>query len=79
MVNAIPIIGWIISLMAFVFISMPFWVIWTYYEIGRKFFPFLSDAWHTISYPECVGVFMCVYILRSVALPSLRVNIESGK
>lgn len=68
MVNAIPIIGWLISFVLATFLAIPFWFIWTYLEIGAMF-GFLPTALQGPGFWATVGIFMCLSIFRAVALP----------
>ena len=68
MINAIPIIGWLVSFVLSTFLAIPFWFIWTYLEIGLMF-DFLPGALRMPGFWATVGIFMCLSILRAVALP----------
>lgn len=74
MVNAIPIIGWLISFVLATFLAIPFWFIWTHLEIGAMF-GFLPTALQAPGFWATVGIFMCLSIFRAVALPrGLNIN-----
>ena len=64
--NAIPIVGWLISFVINVFLSIPFWFIWTVCGIGRNFFTFLPEALQAPGFWAVVGIFICLEILRGV-------------
>ena len=69
MINAIPVIGWLISFVLATLLSMPFWFIWTYLGIGAMF-DFLPVSLQSPGFWATVGVFMCLSIFKAVALPS---------
>ena len=68
MLNVIPVIGWLISLILATFLAVPFWLIWTVLEIGAMF-SFLPEALQAPGFWTTVGIFMCLSIFRAVALP----------
>lgn len=79
MLNAIPVIGWLISFLLATSLAIPFWFIWTVMEIGRKYFDFLPDKYLNIPFWHCVGLFIVVSIVKSVALPTISSSSSSGK
>ena len=64
--NAIPIVGWLVSFVINVFLSIPFWFIWTVCGIGSNYFSFLPAPLQAPGFWAVVGMFICVEILRSV-------------
>ncbi|MYD43763.1 MAG: hypothetical protein F4W90_07700 [Gammaproteobacteria bacterium] len=68
MLNAIPIIGWLISFIIATLLAIPFWFIWTYLDIGMLF-SFLPEGLQSPGFWATVGAFMCFSILRAVMLP----------
>lgn len=68
MLNAIPIVGWILSFVISTFLAIPFWFIWTYLGIGALF-EFLPNGLQAPGFWATVGSFMCLSILRAVMLP----------
>lgn len=78
MVNAIPIIGWLVSFVLATLLAIPFWFIWSYLGIGGMF-TFLPDALQIPGFWATVGIFMCLSIFRAVALPrGLNANDKNG-
>jgi hypothetical protein len=67
--NGIPIIGWLLSLIIHMSFALPFWIIWTRYELGAKFFSFLPEVYFNVGYWEIVGFFTCVSILKRLFTP----------
>ncbi len=76
-INAIPFIGWIMSFVFNVSMAIPFWIVWTNCDIGKKFFSFLPEVYHSITFWECVGLFIAVEIIKSVFVPKL-VNVTNN-
>ncbi len=68
MINAIPIVGWLLSFLLATFLAIPFWFIWTYLGVGAMF-DFLPESLQGPGFWATVGIFMCLSILRAVALP----------
>jgi hypothetical protein len=81
MINAIPLVGWAISLFISISISIPFWLIWTVFGIGQTYFSFLPPVWQTPGFWACVGIFIVVSIIKTVFLPRLdfTTNIKKDK
>lgn len=71
MLNAIPIVGWLLSLLFAVSLAVPFWVVWTACGIGETFFYFLPPVYRSIGFWNCVGLFMAISILKAVLVPKL--------
>ena len=70
MINKLPIIGWLISLVANISLSIPFWICWTACGVGQKYFYFLPDVYRSIPFWDCVGIFIVLSVLRGL-FPSL--------
>lgn len=71
MLNAIPIIGWILSLLFSASLALPFWIIWTVNGVGAKYAYWLPNVYQTPGFWECVGIFMVASIIKTVFIPSL--------
>ena len=69
MLNAIPIVGWIISAIAAVSLSFPFWLCWTVFGTGEMFFDFLPPEWQSIGFLRCVALFISISIIKQVFVP----------
>lgn len=50
--------------------TFPFWLCWTHFEIGQRYFPFLPIVYRQISFWHCVGIFTVLDILKSL-VPTL--------
>jgi hypothetical protein len=70
-VNAVPIIGWFLSILVSTSLSVPFWFFWTVCGIGEKYFYFLPPVWKSIPFFECIGLFIAVSIIQAVFVPKL--------
>lgn len=68
MIYAIPVIGWIIGLIFTISAAIPFWLCWTVAGLGNKYFYFLPEIYKTISFWNCVGLFIIIAILKFVFL-----------
>lgn len=79
MLNAIPIIGWLLSLLFSVSVSVPFWFLWTLNNFGTEYFSFLPEKYQTIPFWDCVGLFIIVSILKGTLMPSVSATAESKK
>ena len=69
--NAIPIIGWALSLVLNTSMAVPFWIIWTVCGIGEKYFYFVPEKFLAIPFWDCVGIFVVIEILKSVLTPRI--------
>lgn len=81
MINKLPFIGWLLSFVANLSLSIPFWVCWTACEIGKTYFDFLPTKYQTIPFWHCVGLFMVIGILKGTFTPSLATisqNVDKG-
>ena len=71
MLNAIPIIGWLISFITTVSLSLAFWICWSVGNIGKTYFYFLPNIYQDISFWNCVGLFITISILKGTLIPSI--------
>ena len=71
MINAIPLLGWLLSFVFSVSLALPFWICWTNCKIGETYFYFLPVVFQSISFWHCVGLFLCISILKSVLIPKI--------
>ena len=71
MLNAIPVVGWILDFLCRASLAFPFWLIWTVWGVGQKYFYFLPEVYLTPGFWNCVGVFIVVGILKTVFVPKL--------
>ena len=65
MINAIPILGWFISLAGSISLAVPFWLLWTACSLGTTYFYWLPTRYQSIPFWHCVGLFIIASILRS--------------
>lgn len=71
MLNGLPFVGWAIDLFVKISLSVPFYIIWTGFGIGRRFFYFLPDTYLEPEFWNCVGVFIVVPILKGIFVPHI--------
>lgn len=76
MLNKLPIIGWFFTAFASVSLSVPFWLIYTVFEIGETYFYFLPEVYQTIPFWNCVGLFIVISILKGTLTPKF-VNVSN--
>lgn len=69
MLNAIPIIGWIISFLLSVSLAIPFYFIWN--SLAPTYFYFLPQVYLNIPFWDTVGLFMIIPILKHMLVPTL--------
>lgn len=69
MLNAVPIVGWLLSFFGNVSLAIPFWICWTCCGIGEVYFDFLPIQWRSIPFWNCVGLFMSVSVIKTVFVP----------
>jgi len=59
MINKIPFLGWFLSCVAATSLSIPFWICWTWGEIGKNYFYFVPE------------LFIVIAILKGTLIPKL--------
>lgn len=69
--NALPLVGWVLSFVGNVSLAIPFWICWTNCGIGAMYFDFLPSQWQSIPFWNCVGIFISVSVIRTVFVPKL--------
>ena len=70
MINKLPFIGWFFSFVANVSMAIPFWICWTVCGIGPKYFYWLPEVYRSISFWDCVGLFICAGIIKGTFIPN---------
>jgi hypothetical protein len=71
MLNVIPFIGWFLNLVFTISLCLPFYICWTYFGIGTRYFYFLPDVYQSVGFWNCVGLFTCVGIIQGVFVPKI--------
>lgn len=69
--NSIPVLGWFLSFVANVSLAVPFWLCWTVCGIGATYFTCLPPVWQAIPFWNCVGLFLCASVVKTVFVPKL--------
>lgn len=69
MINKLPFIGWIVSFLANVSMSIPFWLCWTVCGIGERYFYWMPEVYQAIPFWNCVGLFICTSIIKGALVP----------
>lgn len=71
MINAIPFLGWFISVCVAISMAIPFYMFWTVNHIGAKFFYFMPAVYQAPGFWDTVMLFVVVSIIKSIFLPNL--------
>lgn len=71
MINAIPVFGWLLSLVFSISLAIPFWIVWTACGIGAAYAYWLPEVYQRPGFWDCVGVFIAVSIIKAVFVPKL--------
>jgi len=67
MLNAIPVIGWLISFILSVSLAIPFYFIWNH--LASTYFYFLPEVYLNLPFWDTVGLFMIIPILKFMLVP----------
>lgn len=82
MLNAIPIVGWFLSLVFSISLAIPFWIVWTACGIGETYAYWLPPIYQHPGFWDCVGIFIAMSVIKLVFVPKLasfNSSSESGK
>jgi hypothetical protein len=71
MLNVIPVIGWLMDLGFKISLAVPFWFIWTFCGLGRKYFFFLPPVYQSLPFWNCVGLFIVIPIAYIIIVPKI--------
>jgi hypothetical protein len=71
MINAIPVIGWALSLFFAASLAVPFWFIWTVCGIGATYAYWLPAVYLAPGFWICVGLFIVASIIKRVFVPTI--------
>ena len=71
MINKIPFLGWFFSVMGAIGLSVPFWICWSVGGLGEKYFYWVPLQYQSISFWECVGLFIIIAIIKGSLTPTL--------
>lgn len=71
MLNMIPVWGWLMDFGLKLSMAVPFWFVWTYCELGKKYFYFLPAVFQSIPFWHVVGLFIAVPIAYLIFVPRL--------
>lgn len=69
MINAIPIVGWLISFVLSASLSIPFYFIWN--DVGPRYFYWLPTVYQHVPFWDCVELFMLMPMLKLLLVPKL--------
>ena len=68
MINKLPIIGWMLSIIGSISLSIPFYFMWNW--LSPKYFYFIPDIYQDIPFWHCVGLFIVVPIVKKTLTPN---------
>lgn len=71
MINAVPVVGWGLSLLLNISLAIPFWIVWTGCGIGETYAYFLPPVYRAPGFWACVGIFIAMSIIKTVFVPKL--------
>ena len=77
--DATPVVSSLLDLFLKAIFAVPFWLIWTLFGLGEKYFYFLPPVYHTPDFLSCVGLFIVVPILYRIFVPQLLLVSQSNK
>jgi len=69
MLNAIPVIGWLMSLFFSISVAIPFYFLWN--AFGETYFYFVPKVYQHLPFWDCVGLFILMSILKAVLVPTI--------
>lgn len=72
-IAAIPIVGWMISIILSVCIAIPYYILWHWFNV-KKFFMFLPDVYVNMGFWDMVGLFIVIGFIKSICLPTISVS-----
>lgn len=65
--NALPVVGWILSFIGCASLAVPFWIVWTSCGLGSFYFgEFIPERFAVIPFWHCVGLFMVVSVFKTL-------------
>ena len=67
--SGIPFVGWILDIIVKACLALPFWMIWSYWGLGEKYFAFLPKIYLNLDFWDCLGLFIAVPILYAIFIP----------
>lgn len=79
MLNTIPIVGWLLDFIFKASLALPFWLIWSVWGLGKKYFYFLPQIYFEPGFWECLGLFIAVPILYMIFIPKIVSVSQSNK
>ena len=79
MINKIPFLGWLLSMVASISVSVPFWFFWTHMGLGRVYFYFVPATYFVIPFWHCVGLFVLMSILKGLIPTLISINQTNNK
>lgn len=69
MLNAIPLVGWLLSFLFSVSLSIPFYFLWNW--LAPAYFYWLPKVYLDVPFWHCVGLFMLMPMVKVLLFPTL--------
>ena len=69
MINAIPVLGWLISFVLSVCISIPFYFLWNW--LAPIYGYWLPRVYLEVPFWHCVGLFMLMPMVKTLLVPKI--------
>lgn len=79
MLNAIPVLGWLLDLLLSISLAVPFWFCWTVCGLGWRYFGWLPPQFHAIPFWHAVGLFIILGILKGFSPVRLAASSSADK
>ena len=76
MLNAIPVIGWLMSFVFSISLAIPFFFIWN--SLAPTYFYWLPPVYLSIPFWDTVGLFMIIPILKHMLVPTFITNTNTN-
>ena len=80
----VPFLGGVMGVIAIIVnvsldivLAIPFWLFWTVFGIGTKYFSFLPSIYQSITLWHCMGIFACIGLIRMLIMSkNIKVNVK---
>lgn len=69
MLNAIPVLGWLLSFLFSVSLSIPFYFLWN--GLAPIYFYWMPKVYLDLPFWHCVGLFMLMPMVKALVFPKL--------
>ncbi len=77
MLNAIPVVGWLLSLLFAMSLAVPFYFIWN--SLAPTYFYFVPEVYQHLPFWDTVGLFIVIPILKFMLVPKFSTSSSSSE